>query len=51
MATPKPISLNFFEAILLSYVLLNPAIIPLKQPGVIWRHTFCALDVLKCVAV
>jgi hypothetical protein len=46
--TPLP---NFFGAILLSYMLIRPAIDTLKQVGIIWRDTFYLLDVPKCVAV
>jgi len=51
MATPKPISLNFFEEILLSHIVLRPAIDTLKQIGIIWRDTFHPLDASRCVVV
>jgi len=47
MATPKPISLNFFEEILLSHIVLRPAIVPLRRGGLVWRDTFYPLDELK----
>jgi hypothetical protein len=46
--TPLP---NFFEAILLSYMLLGPAIDTLKQIGIIWRDTFHPLDASRCGVV